>query len=88
MMQEGLLWFDDTEERTLAQKLARAAARYQQKYGHALDVCYVHPQMLDGSETTHAARETVKLLIWRGVLMHHLWLCLETPTGEPPCPRK
>lgn len=42
MIQEGLLWFDDNPTRSVGDKIERAVQRYQQKYGHDPDVCYVH----------------------------------------------
>jgi len=69
-MREGLLWFDDTV-RSLTDKVVRAADRYQQKYGHTPNVCYVHPTMIDNQETQLGA---VRLLPTRTVLPNHFWL--------------
>lgn len=37
----GLLWFDDARDRSLDDKIARAAQHYCAKYGCAPNVCYV-----------------------------------------------
>jgi hypothetical protein len=68
---EGLLWFDDSETRPVAQKIARAVARYQQKYHHDPDVCYVHPSTLNGQDLS---TEAVKVLPARSVLPYHFWV--------------
>jgi hypothetical protein len=70
-MREGLLWFDDDSGRSLADKVTRAASRYQQKYGHAPSVCYVHPTMVSGQETRSGS---VRVLPARTVLPNHFWL--------------
>ena len=77
MIQEGLLWFDDDKTRGLADKVARAAQRYQQKYGHSPDVCYVNPGALRGNEGHDARVESVKVLPAKSVLPHHFWLGIE-----------
>jgi hypothetical protein len=72
MIQEGLLWFDDSPTRPVGDKIERAVQRYQQKYGHAPDVCYVHPAQLKEGEPSLA--EDVKVLPAKSVLPHHFWL--------------
>ncbi len=69
-MKEGLLWFDDDPLRSLAEKIGRAARRYQQKYGRAPDVCYVHPTMIDAD----ARLDAVRVLPAGTVLPNHFWL--------------
>ena len=71
MIQEGLLWFDDDPGRAVADKVARAVQRYQQKYGHAPDVCYVHPGQVPERELSVGP---VKVLSAQTVLPHHFWL--------------
>ncbi|MBM4458917.1 MAG: hypothetical protein FJ011_14325 [Chloroflexi bacterium] len=39
-MQSGLLWFDNSPGRGLADKVADAARRYREKFGAAPDTCY------------------------------------------------
>jgi len=71
MIQEGLLWFDDDPGRAVTDKVARAVQRYQQKYGHAPDVCYVHPGQAPERELSIGP---VKVLPAQAVLPHHFWL--------------
>ena len=78
MIQEGLLWFDDSPTRAIADKIANAVARYRQKYGHEPDVCYVHPGNLYTAMTTVVAG--VQVLAAKSVLPNHIWLGVnETP---------
>jgi hypothetical protein len=79
MIQEGLLWFDDDPVRTVGDKVGRAVLRYQQKYGHKPDVCYVHPAHLSDNESNVAE---VKVLPAKSVLPHHFWLGIESQS-EP-----
>ena len=72
MIQEGLLWFDDDPARATGDKIARAAQRYQQKYGHRPDVCYVHPAHL--KEGDLGLLEEIKVLPAKSVLPYHFWL--------------
>jgi hypothetical protein len=72
MIQEGLLWFDDNPTRAMTDKIERAVQRYQQKYGHNPDVCYVHPAHLKEGELSLA--EGIKVLPAKSVLPHHFWL--------------
>jgi hypothetical protein len=71
MIQEGLLWFDDSPTRPVADKIGNAVQRYQQKYGHAPDVCYVHPGQVKDRELSVGS---VKVLPAPTVLPHHFWL--------------
>jgi len=72
MIQEGLLWFDDNPTRAISDKVERAVQRYQQKFGHNPDVCYVHPAHLKEGELSLA--DGVKVLPAKSVLPHHFWL--------------
>jgi hypothetical protein len=46
-MKEGLLWYDDSSQRDLGEKVRLAARRYKRKFGVSPDVCYVHPSALN-----------------------------------------
>lgn len=72
-MKEGLLWYDDDPGTTLAQKVARAAARYYQKYDIVPNVCFVHPSALGGNgQATTVGPVSIKPL--SSVLRHHFWI--------------
>ncbi len=72
MIQENLLWFDDNPIRSISDKIERAAQRYQQKYGHTPDVCYIHP-----GEGEADPAGSIKVLPAKSVLPHHFWLGVE-----------
>lgn len=80
MIQEGLLWFNDNPTRAISDKVERAVQRYQQKYGHNPDVCYVHPAHLKEGELSLA--DGVKVLPAKSVLPHHFWLGMQLPPVE------
>ncbi len=79
MMQEGLLWFDDDPNRATSDKVSRAVQRYEQKYGHSPDVCYVHPGQIKEHELSVGV---VKVLPAQIVLPHHFWLGVADQPGE------
>ena len=87
MIQEGLLWFDDSPTRATADKIGNAVARYRQKYGHKPDVCYVHPAHLNEGEMSLA--DGVKVLAAKSVLPNHFWLGIQSSPGgdRTPAPR-
>jgi len=69
----GLLWFDDAPDRDLAEKVRRAAQRYQQKFGAPANVCYVHPSALsDNGRVEKVGR--VRVAAKPSVLRHHFWV--------------
>jgi hypothetical protein len=85
MIQEGLLWFDDSPSRAVTEKIERAVQRYQQKYGHHPDVCYVHPAHLKEGEVSMAdalSATGVKVLPAKSVLPHHFWLGTQPQPGK------
>lgn len=72
-MKEGLLWYDDDPGRDLAEKVARAVLRYQQKFGAMPTVCYVHPSAVNGGgQVAEIAGVHVEPLL--SVLRHHFWV--------------
>ena len=70
-MREGLLWFDDSPQRELAEKVKQAAQRYQQKFGLAADVCYVNQVALTKEEWRV---EQVRVLPLPTIRPHHFWI--------------
>jgi len=66
-MKTGMLWFD-SGERSLQEKIMRAAAHYRQKYGHSATVCYVNP-----SETL-TPNLPLRVEYSATVLKNHYWL--------------
>ncbi len=76
-MSVGLLWYDNSAE-ALPQKIERAVRRYEERFGAAPNVCYVHPAVLPDGEQ-HINQVTVRAS--GHVLQHHLWVAHEeSPT--------
>jgi len=44
------MWFDDTAGSSLEDKVSRAAAHYQRKYGQAPTLCFVNPSAKNGTD--------------------------------------
>ena len=73
MMQIGMLWFDNERDKTLAEKVADAAAYYRRKYGQAPNYCETHPAP-DLPERVG----TVRIVPSRQIIPNHLWIGIET----------
>lgn len=83
-MKVGLLWFDNDKSRTLTEKVARAAAYYQQKYEVAPTLCYVHPSALEGA----ALKENgVEVRAAPTVLPDHFWIGVEEKSARAKKPK-
>jgi hypothetical protein len=85
-MKTGLLWFDDDPRKELEEKVLRAAAHYERKYGQAPNLCFVHPSAFNGNGNGNGKRANkrgkkgavkageVEIRPGRSVLQHHFWL--------------
>jgi len=81
-MKEGLLWYDDSPDTSLEQKVAQAAIRYMRKHGHLPTTCHVHPSALGGNGKTSRAGN-VLIAPLATVLRHHFWLGREEKKPQP-----
>ena len=70
-MRIGMLWFDDRSERTVEEKIQRAASHYASKYGDMPTLCYVHPSTMNGDSLT---ANNIEVRTANTVLPHHFWL--------------
>lgn len=78
-MEVGLLWFDNDPGRGIEEKVRRAAAHYQRKYGRMPDLCLVHPRMLGGNGDRASPAPLlrvggVEIRPGRAILPDHFWL--------------
>ncbi|MBN1977965.1 MAG: hypothetical protein JW918_11240 [Anaerolineae bacterium] len=80
-MKTGLLWFDDDPRKELEEKVLRAAAHYERKYGRLPELCYVHPGAFNGNGNGNHGKKgdvvkagEVEVRAGRSVLLHHFWL--------------
>lgn len=69
-MNLGMLWFDDSQ-RTLQQKIIRAAAYYSEKYRQTANVVYLNPAM--NSERLQSCNG-IAIRESHYVLNHHFWI--------------
>jgi hypothetical protein len=75
-MTVGMLWFDGNRKQPLAERIQRAASFYHEKYGDKPNLCFVHPQTLNGGEI--ASSEGVTLRTSSSVLPDHFWLGVDS----------
>mgnify|MGYP007059447595 CR=1 FL=1 len=69
-MNVGMLWLDDDRHRSLEEKVDRAVAYYQEKYGRMPEMCLVNSQML----TDEKRIGNISIQPTANVLPHHFWL--------------
>jgi hypothetical protein len=65
----ALLWWDDTPDKTLVQKVREAGEWYKQRYGVAPNRCLVNPSALDSKGTVEIDGMSVTAAPF--VLPHH-----------------
>ncbi len=73
----GMLWFDNDAQRSLAEKVSRAAEFYYKKYERKASLCYVHPDMVTDIERAEDVRymaEEVEIRTTPTVLPNHFWI--------------
>jgi hypothetical protein len=73
-MKVGMMWYDGGTD-GLAQRVRRAAAYYQEKYGGTPNVCLVHPS--GAAEGDPAGVEAIRVRPSPLVLPGHLWVGIE-----------
>ncbi len=67
----GMMWFDDTRGRPLADKIARAADHYRAKYGRSSDICYISADRLAQGQPPP---QGMRLKGAPDILPDHFWL--------------
>jgi len=81
-MEIGLLWFDDSKDKSLATKVYEATAAYCAKprfAGKTPNVCYVHPSALP--EVPETRLNGMRIVAAPTVAPHHLFVGVED-TGD------
>jgi hypothetical protein len=76
-MKEGLLWFDNDPQLKLADKIGRAASRYQVRFGRRPTVCYVNSEDF---ETQTEEINGIRLRPAVDIRRHHFWVGVEQET--------
>lgn len=69
-MKIGMMWLDSDKNRTLDEKVQRAAEYYQDKYGIAPELCLVNSKALEES----CKIGPIQVEAARNVLPNHFWL--------------
>ena len=75
-MNEGMLWLDDSNNRSIEDKVSRAVVWYKEHYGPKPNICFVHPssvqeeQLIDGVSVKPASF----------IQPNHFWI----GSGSPP----
>jgi len=80
-MTSGLMLFDNDPTTSLSQKIAKAMAYYQKKYGRTPELCLVNPSMVTGAQLPEI--EGVTIRPYRPVLPGHIWIGYEDMPTEP-----
>jgi hypothetical protein len=75
MMKIGMLWFDESREVGVAQRIVRASDYYQSKYGFKPNLCFVHPDTI--SEGTTLSEVPLKVKASQTILEDHFWIGVE-----------
>ena len=73
LMDSGMLWFDNSDQRDLDSKIDRAAAYFLKKYGQSPTICFVHPSMLQPGADGSSSGE-VEVRSAPSVLPNHFWI--------------
>lgn len=70
MLDVGMLWLDDSKNRSFEEKLLRAADYYRSKYGRVPNLCLVNKKMLPDEKKIGG----IQVRPVANVLLHHFWL--------------
>lgn len=74
-MNVGMLWFDADKTVAVADKIARGAAYYQEKYGSQPNVCFAHPRTLGEGHPVRLGGLDIRSSI--SVLPDHYWMGIQ-----------
>lgn len=74
-MNVGMLWLDADVKSSLEEKVLRAVAYYEDKYGRAPDLCLVNTATFSEEERTVGQ---VKVQRAKTILPNHFWVGLGT----------
>jgi hypothetical protein len=72
-MKTGMLWFDNDPQLDLPNKITRAAAYYQKKYGQKPNLCFVHPSMLSDK----SLQEGFEIRPTKMIMPNHIWIGID-----------
>lgn len=75
-----MLWLD-TSNKSIREKVQRAAEYHEKKYQVSPTVCYIHPSMFADKEKYFTVGK-VSVKRDREILPHHFWLGVESKKGK------
>ena len=70
-MKVGWMWFDNDPERSVEEKIQRAAQHYRTKFGRFPNTCYVNQRSITGDGFRCGK---VRVVGAPNILPHHFWL--------------
>lgn len=81
-MHVGMLWFDDSPNLALKNKIEKAVVYYRQKYRREPNLCLLHPTMLENGNSKAEVLDLKNLdgltvRSYRPILPGHLWIGVE-----------
>ncbi len=82
-MHIGMLWFDNTPNVSLKNRIEKAADYYRRKYHQEPNLCLIHPSMLEGERARNKGDADIprvgSLTVrpYGPVLPGHLWIGVE-----------
>ncbi|MBN1265408.1 MAG: hypothetical protein JXA25_07940 [Anaerolineales bacterium] len=76
-MEVGMLWFDNDSQRSLPERIEKAAQYYYRKYGRDASVCYLNPAG-DVVELPGMVGE-IRILSSKKILPDHFWIGVGKP---------
>ncbi|MCC6178267.1 MAG: hypothetical protein IT305_23430 [Chloroflexi bacterium] len=79
-MKVGILWYDANPKLAAQDRLAEAAARYADRFGHAANCCHVNPAEVFDDPSVQVVADPV-------VLPHHLWVGYDESLAPAATPR-
>jgi hypothetical protein len=74
-MKVGMLWFDESREVDIEQRIMQASEYYHSKYGYKPNLCFVHPDTIEAE--AQLAGGSMKVKPSRTLLQDHFWIGIE-----------
>ena len=81
-MHVGMLWFDNTPNLTLKNRIEKAVDYYRRKYHREPNLCLIHPNLIgkdqpDLDQLISNGMDSLTIRPYRPVLPGHLWIGIE-----------
>ncbi len=78
-MNVGMLWLDTDKQRSLEEKVVRAAAFYEAKYGQRPELCLVNRSELSVEKQV----ASIQVRPAANIIAHHFLLGMDRAASEP-----